>query len=59
MTLKFADTSNLVKMQADLLVIPYHSLEYRKLQKAILQEEYRIDGFNNWVADVNRKMRKQ
>lgn len=59
MTLKFADTSKLVKMQADLLVIPYHSLEYRKLQKAILQEECRIDGFNNWVADVNRKMRKR
>ena len=36
-----------MKMQADLLVTPYHSLEYRKLQKAILQEEYRIDGFNN------------
>ena len=59
MTLRFADTSKLVKMQADLLVTPYHSLEYRKLQEAILQEEYRIDGFNNWVADVNRKMRKR
>lgn len=55
MTLKFADNSKLRKMRADLLVLPPKSEPARNLRKAILNEEYRIDGFNCWVASVNRK----
>lgn len=55
MTVPFANDSTLRKMRADLLVLPPKSQEAKVLRRAILNEEYRIDGFNCWVAGVNNK----